>query len=98
MKKRKTMNKVEEISSRNPVARFACQFNKAQVFCDKSKYRRHAKHSKQEASLFVLTKMKSEVACLKNLFSAISFKSAVISSPTVATFDTISNDLCPHKV
>jgi hypothetical protein len=29
---------------RNPVAKFAHQFNKAQVYASKQQYRRHAKH------------------------------------------------------
>lgn len=50
MKKRKNMNKIEELPNQNPVAKFAHQFNKAQVFPDKTEYRRKAKHAKQEAS------------------------------------------------
>jgi hypothetical protein len=50
MKKRKNMNKIEEIERQNPVAKFASQFNKAKVFDDKSKYNRKEKHAKQEAS------------------------------------------------
>ena len=50
MKKRKNMNKIEETPNQNPVAKFAHQFNKAQVFDDKTEYRRKAKHAKQEAS------------------------------------------------
>jgi|JFJP01.1.fsa_nt_gi hypothetical protein len=33
---------------KNPVAKYAHQFNKAQVFSDKSKYRRNAKHKGEE--------------------------------------------------
>lgn len=33
---------------KNPVAKFAYQFNKAQIFKDKSRYQRKAKHSGQE--------------------------------------------------
>jgi hypothetical protein len=53
MKKRKNMNKIGEIPNQNPVAKFAHQFNKAQVFSDKSKYSRKAKHGKQEVSPLV---------------------------------------------
>ncbi|MEQ1486550.1 hypothetical protein [Methyloglobulus sp.] len=63
MKKRKNMNKIEDITSQNPVAKFAHLFNKSQIFSDKSKYIRKAKHAKQEASLFILTRMNREVFC-----------------------------------
>jgi hypothetical protein len=54
MKKRKNMNKIEDIPNQNPVAKFAHLFNKAQIFSDKCKYNRKAKHGKQEASPFIL--------------------------------------------
>jgi hypothetical protein len=54
MKKRKNMNKVEDVPLQNPVAKFAHQFNKAKVFSDKSKYTRKEKHEEQEASQSVL--------------------------------------------
>jgi hypothetical protein len=57
------MNKIEEAPNQNPVAKFAHQFNKAQVFRDKTEYRRKAKHAKQEASLFILTRVNGEVSC-----------------------------------
>ncbi len=63
MKKRKNMNKIEEAPKQNPVAKFAHQFNKAQVFSDKSEYRRKAKHAKQEASPFILTRVNGEGFC-----------------------------------
>ena len=50
MKKRKNQQQADTIVLQNPVAKFAHQFNKAQVFCDKTHYRRNAKHRKQEAS------------------------------------------------
>jgi hypothetical protein len=50
MKKRKNMNKIDEIPNQNPVAKFAHQFNKALVFANKNDYRRKAKHAKQEAT------------------------------------------------
>ncbi len=40
---------------KNPVAKFARQFNKAQVYADKSKYRRKAKHSGLEPFAIVST-------------------------------------------
>ncbi|MGR9086026.1 MAG: DUF7230 family protein [Gammaproteobacteria bacterium] len=46
MKKCRNLNQIE---IKNPVAKHARQFNKAQIFVDKSKYRRKAKHPKQEA-------------------------------------------------
>jgi hypothetical protein len=49
MKKRSNLNKIDCVPMQNPVAKFAHQFNKAQVFDDKNKYRRSAKHRKQEA-------------------------------------------------
>jgi hypothetical protein len=55
MKNRKTMNKIEEIPCQNPVAKYAHQFNKAQIYVDKRDYRRKAKHVKQEASPVIST-------------------------------------------
>lgn len=63
MKKRKNMNKIEDIPNQNPVAKFAHLFNKAHIFSDKSKYIRKAKHAKQEASPFILTRENREVSC-----------------------------------
>ena len=48
MKKRSNPNKIDCVPIQNPVAKFAHQFNKAHVFEDKNKYRRSAKHRKQE--------------------------------------------------
>lgn len=53
MKKRKNPKGTEIVSTQNPVAKYAHLFNKAQTFCDKSKYSRKAKHSRQEASPMV---------------------------------------------
>jgi len=53
MKKRKNPKGVEIIPNQNPVAKYAHLFNKAQTFCDKSKYSRKAKHSRQEANPMV---------------------------------------------
>ncbi len=55
MKKRKNQHKIDTLTLQNPVAKFAYQFNKSHSFCDKSKYRRNAKHKKQEASLMILS-------------------------------------------
>jgi hypothetical protein len=63
MKKRKNPNKIEDVPVQNPVAKFAHQFNKAHSFCDKSKYRRNAKHRKQEASPITLGRVIGEASC-----------------------------------
>jgi hypothetical protein len=63
MKKRKNMDKIEDIPSQNPVAKFAHQFNKAHIFSDKSKYSRKAKHAKQEASPFIPPRVNGEAFC-----------------------------------
>ena len=92
MKKRKNLlasnplqmgrtNKIDCVPVQNPVAKFAHQFNKAHVFEDKNKYRRNAKHRKQEASLIALTRAIGEASCLLdiailNLESGHSLKSA----------------------
>ena len=54
MKKRSNPNKIDCIPIQNPVAKFAHQFNKAQVYADKSQYRRKAKHRQQETSPITL--------------------------------------------
>lgn len=48
MKKHKKVNKMADLSSRNWVAKHARQFNKAQVFSDKTKYTRKVKHKNRE--------------------------------------------------
>jgi hypothetical protein len=48
MKKRRNLKGIEIISIQNPVAKHAHQFNKAQIFYDKTQYRRKEKHKKQE--------------------------------------------------
>jgi hypothetical protein len=53
MKKRKNPKGMEIVPIQNPVAKYAHLFNKAQTFCDKSKYSRKAKHTRQEASPMV---------------------------------------------
>lgn len=63
MKKRKNMNKIAGVPVQNPVAKFAHQFNKAHIFCDKSKYRRKAKHRKQEASSITPGRVIEEASC-----------------------------------
>jgi len=53
MKKRKNPKGIEIVPIQNPVAKYAHLFNKVQTFCDKSKYSRKAKHTRQEASPMV---------------------------------------------
>jgi len=48
MKKRKKVTQSDVYLPRNPVAKFASQFNKAQVFKDKTQYHRRAKHKGKE--------------------------------------------------
>ena len=57
MKKRNIPEKIETVPINNLVAKFAHQFNKAHVFEDKNKYRRNAKHRKQEASHITLVRV-----------------------------------------
>jgi len=53
MKRRKNQQGTDGVPNQNPVAKYARLFNKAQVFCDKSKYSRKAKHPRQEANPMV---------------------------------------------
>jgi hypothetical protein len=62
MKNRKNPNKIDSVPIQNPVAKFAHQFNKAHVFEDKNKYRRNAKHRKQEASPMALSRVIGEAS------------------------------------
>ncbi len=48
MKKRNKLKGLESSQIKNMVAKFAFQFNKAQVFKDKTKYQRKAKHQGKE--------------------------------------------------
>lgn len=45
MRKQNKVNKLNEPPVKNPVAKFAHHFNKAQIYADKRKYRRKEKHS-----------------------------------------------------
>jgi hypothetical protein len=54
MKKRKNPNGTDCVPVQNLVAKYAHQFNKAQTFCDKSKYTRKTKHAKQGVSPIAL--------------------------------------------
>ena len=53
MKKRKNPKGAQIVPIQNLVAKHAHLFNKAQTFCDKSKYSRKVKHARQEASPMV---------------------------------------------
>jgi hypothetical protein len=44
MKKQKRDPGLQSLPVKNPVAKFAHQFNKSQVFADKRRYQRQAKH------------------------------------------------------
>ena len=44
MTKQNKAQGLDHLPIKNPVAKFAHQFNKAQVFADKRKYQRKAKH------------------------------------------------------
>ncbi len=57
MKKRKIPQAADSVPLQNPVAKFAHMFNKAQTFCDKSKYSRKAKHQRQEVSPIILIRI-----------------------------------------
>ena len=56
MKKRHKITLPTAIEIKNPVAKYAGQFNKAQVFKDKTKYQRGAKHKGKEAFVTPLGK------------------------------------------
>ena len=75
MKKRSNPNKIDCVPIQNPVAKFAHQFNKAHVFEDKNKYRRSAKHRKQEVSPMALV---VRVIGIASCFTAI--KNAALES------------------
>ncbi len=66
MKKRKNPQETAPpyaVPNQNPVAKYAHLFNKALTFCDKSKYSRKAKHTRQEASPMVLSRIIRVVSC-----------------------------------
>ena len=61
MKKRKQSKALETRQIKNPVAKFAFLFNKAQVFKDKTKYQRKAKHQGKEPFPIVLLTLLEKV-------------------------------------
>ena len=48
MRKQHKAKSQADVPIKNPVAKFAHQFNKTQVFADKRKYQRKVKHKGQE--------------------------------------------------
>lgn len=85
MKKRKNQRQLEDISLQNPVAKFAHQFNKAQAYCDKTQYRRKAKHPKQEASSSIFTiRMFGQVSWLRSM--ALGFLTVMAGSGPAKAF------------
>jgi hypothetical protein len=63
MKKRRSLNEIENIQRLNPVAKHAHRFNKAKVFDDKSRYCRKAKHPKQEVFPNILAGVFGKASC-----------------------------------
>ncbi len=57
MRKQPKAKGVDNPPPHNPVAKFAHQFNKAQIFADKRKYQRKAKHSGLEPFSITLSKV-----------------------------------------
>lgn len=71
MKKRKMSKALDAKCIKNPVAKFAFQFNKAQVFKDKTKYQRTAKHKGKDAySNFVLKQSVAKLEPFSSIFFA----------------------------
>ncbi|MGZ5028691.1 MAG: DUF7230 family protein [Methylobacter sp.] len=63
MKKRKNPKGPQIDPIQNLVAKHAHMFNKAQIFRDKSKYSRKAKHARQEASPMVSDRIIGLASC-----------------------------------
>jgi hypothetical protein len=63
MKKRRNPKGIEIISIQNPVAKHAHQFNKAQIFYDKTNYSRKEKHTKQEVFPVALYRCIGKTSC-----------------------------------
>jgi len=64
MKKTKKIKELETRLLKNPVAKFAFQFNKAQTFKDKTKYQRNAKHKGQEPFPMLLSALLEKAPAL----------------------------------
>lgn len=63
MKKRKNQQGTDDVPNQNLVAKYAHLFNKTQTFRDKSKYSRKLKHTRQEASPMVLSRIIGLASC-----------------------------------
>jgi len=84
MKKRKNPNTIEGVPIQNPVAKFAHRFNKAHIFEDKNKYRRNAKHRKQDASPIALVRVIREASCrLEAVIRNLEFDSSLTSNASL---------------
>jgi hypothetical protein len=64
MKKCRNLKEIDNRRRSNPVAKHAHRFNKTQVFDDKSRYRRKAKHPTQEAFPKIFARIFGNVSCL----------------------------------
>ncbi|MBD9358713.1 DUF7230 family protein [Methylomonas albis] len=78
MRKQNPSKDLQDKPSKNPVAKFAHRFNKAQVYADKTQYRRKAKHQGQEPFSIV-----SEQAIEKGSWQ-FAIASAALQSPAIA--------------
>ena len=67
MKKTKKLKELKAKQIKNPVAKFAFQFNKEQVFKDKTKYQRTAKHKGKEPFPMMLTGIIGKGFCFYSL-------------------------------
>ena len=56
MRKQNKAKGLDNLPQNNPVAKFAHHFNKAQIFADKRKYQRKAKHSGLEPFSIALSR------------------------------------------
>ncbi len=71
MKKTNKANRSGGRMLNNPVAKFAHQFNKAQVYKDKSKYLRKIKHKNQEPFPILLLTVLEKVAGFSVLLATV---------------------------
>lgn len=69
MKKRHIVKPLTERVIKNPVAKYAHQFNKAQVFEDKTKYQRGTKHKGREPFIVSLNEGITKDCLFLSLFS-----------------------------
>jgi len=65
MKKRKKAKESDVCLLKNPVAKFAHQFNKAKAFKDKTKYQRKVKHKEKESfPMIIMNIIGKDFVCL----------------------------------